>query len=94
MLKERKGDVDMRRDPGLAATRASLTDQLCEMRRADRAEEMQHSDAVPVADVARTLGLGLNTTYRYLLRGIIPATKVGGRYVVSRDTLKKILLQD
>lgn len=44
-----------------------------------------------VLETAQILGLGLNYTYGAICRGEIPALRFGGRIVVPKDTLHRLL---
>jgi excisionase family DNA binding protein len=44
-----------------------------------------------VAETAKILRLGLTRTYDFIVRGRIPAIKLGGRWLVPHDALVRLL---
>jgi excisionase family DNA binding protein len=44
-----------------------------------------------VAEAARVLGVSLAVAYRHVRAGDIPAIKLGGRYLIPRDGLARLL---
>ena len=44
-----------------------------------------------VAETARRLGVSLNTTYEAVHSGQLPSIKIGGRYLVPRAALDRLL---
>jgi excisionase family DNA binding protein len=44
-----------------------------------------------VEEVAELLGLGRNTAYVAVRNGNIPAIKIGGRYVIPKSVIDKLL---
>ena len=47
-----------------------------------------------VPETARLLGLGRNAAYEAIKRGEIPAIRIGGRVLVPRVQLEKMLAED
>lgn len=44
-----------------------------------------------VAETAELLGIALGTAYRGVRSGALPAVRVGGRYLVPREALSRLL---
>lgn len=44
-----------------------------------------------VKEVARILGIGSNQAYAAVARGELPALRIGGRILITRATLERIL---
>jgi hypothetical protein len=49
------------------------------------------TDDVLLGEVARTLGIARSTAWARVLRGIIPAEWRGGRYLVRREDLNRLV---
>lgn len=50
-------------------------------------------DDVLLGEVAKQLGIARSTAWARVLRGLIPAEYRGGRYLVSRRTLARLVRQ-
>jgi hypothetical protein len=51
------------------------------------------ADDVLLGEVAEALGIARSTAWARVLRGIIPAEWVGGRYIVQRETLDRLVAE-
>lgn len=48
-------------------------------------------ETLTVEEAAKLLGIGRNSAYEGVRRGDIPALRIGGRYVVPRAALDRML---
>lgn len=46
---------------------------------------------ISVEEAGRALGIGRNSAYEAVRRGQIPSLKIGGRYVIPRKALERLL---
>lgn len=56
-----------------------------------REVQPRSSEDVLLGEVARTLGIARSTAWARVLRGIIPAEWRGGRYLVRREDLDRLV---
>lgn len=59
----------------------------------DKKREKLERETYLVEEVCQLMGLGINATYRGIHRGEIPSVKVGGRYLIPRAALRRLLEQ-
>jgi hypothetical protein len=46
-------------------------------------EELRSRVTISVPELAATIGVGINTAYQLCVQGVLPARKLGGRWLVS-----------
>ena len=48
-------------------------------------------DVLTVREAASVLGIGHNLAYRQVAEGTIPAVRLGSRWVIGKDALRRLL---
>jgi hypothetical protein len=72
-------------------SRGSTPDSYGGARGSGREVQPRGTDDVLLGEVARTLGVARSTAWARVLRGIIPAEWRGGRYLVRREDLIRLV---
>ena len=63
-------------------------------RKGQRVREKQGRESLTIEEVATKLSLSPAAVYMYVNRGEIEATKIGSRWIISSETVRKILKQE